>query len=238
MALILNIETSTTVCSVALAQNGIVISKRENHDEKSHAKTLTIYIDEVLKEAKVSFNQLDAIAVSKGPGSYTGLRIGVSVGKGLCYALNKPLIAVNTLQLMCLGLINKVNSGEVAIENFSSSYLLPMIDARRMEVYTALYSSDRKVIKDVSAEILTAESYEEILDVNRIVCFGNGAFKASELIKHPNFKYIADIYTQAQYMAEISEEFYLMKKFEDVAYFEPFYLKDFVATIPKKNIFN
>ncbi|MGE0089005.1 MAG: tRNA (adenosine(37)-N6)-threonylcarbamoyltransferase complex dimerization subunit type 1 TsaB [Bacteroidales bacterium] len=238
MALILNIETSTTVCSVALAKNGIAISKRENHDEKSHAKTLTIYIDEVLKEAKVNYNQLDAIAVSKGPGSYTGLRIGVSVGKGLCYALNKPLIAVNTLQLMCLGLINKVNSGEVPIENFSSSYLLPMIDARRMEVYTALYSSDAKVIKDVSAEIITPESYKEILDVSKIVCFGNGAFKASEIIKHPNFKFIPDIFTLAQYMTEISEEFYLMKKFEDIAYFEPFYLKDFVATVPKKNIFN
>jgi tRNA threonylcarbamoyladenosine biosynthesis protein TsaB len=237
MALILNIETSTTVCSVALAENGKVISERENHDEKSHAKSLTIYIEEVLNESKIRYNQLDAISVSKGPGSYTGLRIGVSVGKGLCYALEKPLIAINTLQLMCFSIINKIALKEIFIDNFDDAILLPMIDARRMEVYTGLFNSEGKKVRDIAAEIVTKESYSEVLEKNKLVFFGDGAQKVNEIIKHPNFKFIPDIYPLAQNMVTISEEYYTIKKFENTAYFEPFYLKDFVATIPKKNIF-
>jgi len=237
MALILNIETSTVVCSVALAKNGVVISKRENHDEKSHAKSLTLYIEEVLSESKVGFNQIDAIAVSKGPGSYTGLRIGVSVGKGLCYAIDKPLIAINTLQLMCFSIINKTRTKEIFISDFNKSILLPMIDARRMEVYTGLYTSDGQKIREVAAEIINKESFAELLEKNRIVCFGDGALKVNEVIKHQNFTYIPDICPLAENMTVLSEDYYKLKNFENTAYFEPFYLKDFVATIPKKNIF-
>ncbi len=237
MALILSIETSTIVCSVALAKNGVVVSKRENHDEKSHAKSLTLYIDEVLNESKVGFNQIDAIAVSKGPGSYTGLRIGVSVGKGLCYALGKPLIAINTLQLMCFSVINKIIKKEVFVDEFNKSTLLPMIDARRMEVYTGLYTSEGEKIREVAAEIINKESFAELLEKNKIVCFGDGAIKVNEIIKHKNFTYIPDICPLAENMAALSEESFKMKNFENTAYFEPFYLKDFVATIPKKNIF-
>jgi len=237
MALILNIESSTTVCSVALAVNGKVISKRENHDEKTHAKSLTIYIEEVLNESKIRYNQLDAISVSKGPGSYTGLRIGVSVGKGLCYALDKPLIAINTLQLMCFSIINKIASKEIFIDNFDNTILLPMIDARRMEVYTGLFNSEGKKVREIAAEIITQNSYSEVLEKNKLLFFGDGAQKVNEIIKHPNFKFIPDIYPLAQNMVALSEEYYAIKKFENTAYFEPFYLKDFVATIPKKNIF-
>lgn len=237
MALILNIETSTTVCSVALAKNGVVIGKRENHDDKSHAKSLTLYIDEVLKESKIPFSQIDAIAVSKGPGSYTGLRIGVSVGKGLCYALDKPLIAINTLQLMCFSIINKIASKEIIIDNMDNTILLPMIDARRMEVYTGLYSPEGKKVRDVAAEIINQNSFAELLEKNKIVYFGDGASKVNEIIKHPNFIFIPDIFPLAQNMVNLSEESYSIGNFENTAYFEPFYLKDFVATIPRKNIF-
>jgi tRNA threonylcarbamoyladenosine biosynthesis protein TsaB len=238
MALILNIETSTSVCSVALANNGQIICQKESNEEKSHAKLLTLFIDEVLKESATIFNQIDAIAVSKGPGSYTGLRIGVSVAKGLCYALGKPLIAINTLQLMCVGLVRKVKSGEIIIENTDTVVLVPMIDARRMEVYSALFTIKGEKIRDVEAEIINDNSFEELLKEKQLFCFGDGAIKAKEVIKHTSFMLVPGIYPSAQDMAELAEKAFCNKEIEDTAYFEPFYLKDFVATIPIKNIFN
>lgn len=237
MALILNIETSTTVCSVAISNNGKILSKRESHDEKSHAKQLTLFIDEVINESGFSYNQLDAIAVSKGPGSYTGLRIGVSAAKGLCYALEKPLIAINTLHLMCFGLIRQINSGKIAIDNFRDSILAPMIDARRMEVYNALFDSKGIKIKDVSAEIMHENSFDELLKSKQVICFGDGAQKVKEISKHNNLVFVSDIYPLAEDMVQLSEKHFTNKEFEDTAYFEPFYLKDFIATVPKKNIF-
>jgi tRNA threonylcarbamoyladenosine biosynthesis protein TsaB len=238
MALILNIETSTSVCSVALVNNGQIINQKESNDEKSHAKLLTLFIDEVLKKSATGFNQIDAIAVSKGPGSYTGLRIGVSAAKGFCYALGKPLIAINTLQLMCFGLVRKIKSGEIFIENPETAVLVPMIDARRMEVYSAFFTINGEKIRDVEAEIINEKSFEVVLKKKQLICFGDGAKKATEVISHSNFVLVSDIYPSAQDMAELSEKAFLNKTFEDTAYFEPFYLKDFVATIPKKNIFS
>ncbi|OFX82799.1 MAG: tRNA (adenosine(37)-N6)-threonylcarbamoyltransferase complex dimerization subunit type 1 TsaB [Bacteroidetes bacterium GWF2_33_16] len=238
MALILTIETSTRVCSVALSDNGKIISKKESNDEKSHAKLLTLFIDDVLKESSVNYNQLDAIAVSKGPGSYTGLRIGVSVAKGLCYALDKPLIAINTLQLMCFGVIRRVSLGDLQLDGFSDAILVPMIDARRMEVYTALYNSKAEKIRDVTAEIITENSFYELLKIKKLICFGDGAQKAKEVIEHSNLIYIADVTPLAIDMVTLSDIAFSQQHFENTAYFEPFYLKDFVATIPKKNIFS
>jgi tRNA threonylcarbamoyladenosine biosynthesis protein TsaB len=152
--------------------------------------------------------------------------------------LEKPLIAINTLQLMCVGLVRKINAGEIFIENSDTAVLVPMIDARRMEVYSALFTIDGEKIRDVEAEIINESSFAELLKEKQILCFGDGAKKAKDVIKHPNFIFVSDIYPSAQDMAELAEKAYTNKKFEDTAYFEPFYLKDFVATIPKKNIFS
>ena len=231
MPLILNIETSTNVCSVALCDDGEIISKRENNEGKSHASLLTVFIDEILKEVSVDIKKLDAIAVSKGPGSYTGLRIGVSVAKGLCYGADLKLISINTLQGMASGAILKYPELE------ENTLLCPMIDARRMEVYSALFDSKGGFAREVKAEIIDENSFSEELDKQNILFFGDGSEKITNIIKHPNAKFIADFAPSAEYMTELSEKAFSENKFEDVAYFEPFYLKDFVATVPKKNIF-
>lgn len=237
MALILNIETSTQVCSVAVSENFKIRGFKETSDEKSHAKYLTVFIDDLLKELNLTFNDLDVVAVSKGPGSYTGLRIGVSTAKGLCYAKNLPLIAVNTLQSMAQGLINKVHHGEISIPNFNQSLLVPMIDARRMEVYSAFFNAGSEFMREVKAEIIDKESYQEILQSQQMIFFGNGSEKITETINHKNAFFLKGVFPSAVDMAQLSNNFYLDKKFEDIAYFEPFYLKDFIATKPKKNIF-
>lgn len=230
MALILNIETSTQVCSVSISNNSDVIAFKESKDEKSHAKLLTIFIDELLKENNLTFNDFDAIAVSKGPGSYTGLRIGVSTAKGLCYAKDIPLIAINTLQSMANAIAQKNKYSEKAI-------LVPMIDARRMEVYSAFFDSNANFIRDVKAEIIDENSYQDLLPKSQMIFFGDGSEKIKDVIKHENALFIDNQYPSSVDMALLSEKAFEKKQFENVAYFEPFYLKDFVATVPKKNIF-
>lgn len=237
MALILSIETSTRVCSVALIRQGVVIGQKESNDEKSHAKLLTLFIHDLLKENTIDFKELKAIAVSKGPGSYTGLRIGVSTAKGLCYALDIPLIAINTLQSMSYGIIRRVNSGEIQAPGFENTILCPIIDARRMEVYSAFYNSDGEIIRDVKAEIIDENSFSETLDKTKMLFFGDGTEKVKSVINSPNVIFIDGINPSAMDMATLSDRAYKNKQFEDVAYFEPFYLKDFIATIPHKNIF-
>ena len=234
MGLILNIETATRVCSVALAKDGIVLDVKESTEEKSHAALLAVFIDQILKERQLTAGQLDAIAVSKGPGSYTGLRIGVSTAKGLCYGANIPLVAVTTLRVMAKGalepdLLKNQSKNENVI-------LCPMIDARRMEVYTALFDTQLNMIHPIEAKIIDKDSFHEILQNNRIVFFGSGAAKCRETIVHENAVFSDQPEPSASYMAELTEEAFREKKFEDVAYFEPFYLKDFIATVPKKNI--
>ena len=237
MALILNIETSTRVCSVCISKDGIVQSFRETNDEKTHAKLLTVFIDEIVKEQNLSFNDFDAIAVSKGPGSYTGLRIGVSTAKGLCYAKDLPLIAVNTLEAMANGVISKVKLNEVSIDGFENAILVPMIDARRMEVYSAFFNSRGGSIREVKAEIIDENSYSEILAKQKMIFFGDGSEKITETIKHENAIFIENANPSSRSMVSLSEDAYIKEEFNDIAYFEPFYLKDFVATISKKNIF-
>ncbi|PLX13665.1 MAG: tRNA (adenosine(37)-N6)-threonylcarbamoyltransferase complex dimerization subunit type 1 TsaB [Marinilabiliales bacterium] len=237
MALILNIETSTTVCSVCLSMNGELLGIKESSEEKSHAKKLTIFIDDLLKDRGYNFDNIDAVAISKGPGSYTGLRIGVSTAKGFCFAKNIPLIAVNTLQAMANGIINKIHSDELKIEHFKESILVPMIDARRMDVYSAFFNPKGVFVRDVKAEIIEEDSYTDVLNKKKMFFFGDGSEKIHDIIKHKNAFFIENVNPSSKDMLKLSEQAYKNKDFEDVAYFEPFYLKDFVATVPKKNIF-
>ncbi len=223
MAYILNIETSTTNCSVALSQNGRVIGyKEDNSSAYSHAERLHVYIDDVLKTASVSIDQLNAIAISKGPGSYTGLRIGVSAAKGLCYALNLPLISVPTLE----ALAHQVETPKGPI--------IAMLDARRMEVYSAIYDAQHIEIRSTEAEVLTPELYHELLDKSPVYFIGNGVAKTKALITHKNAQFVEDKLPSAQQMCALSYDKFKSNAFEDVAYFEPFYLKDFIAIPSKK----
>jgi tRNA threonylcarbamoyladenosine biosynthesis protein TsaB len=223
MAYVLNIETSTTNCSVALSKNGSVVAyKEDNSLGYSHAERLHVYIDEVLQTAKVSIDQLDAIAISKGPGSYTGLRIGVSAAKGLCYALDVPLISVPTLE----ALAHQVDAPKGAV--------VAMLDARRQEVYSAIFDDHFSELRATEAEVLTPESYQELLESSPVYFIGNGVAKTKALIAHKNAYFIEDKLPSAQQMCALSFEKYKTKNFEDVAYFEPFYLKDFIAIPSKK----
>lgn len=231
MGLILNIETATNVCSVALAKDGQLIALKESKEDKTHAALLTVFIEEILKENNIKISNLDAIAVSKGPGSYTGLRIGVSAVKGLCYGANKSLISVCTLQSMAQGIIE-----QTAPEKLNSAWLCPMLDARRMEVYSAFYDHNNEKKKDIAADIIDENSYQDILDARKVFFFGNGADKCREFIKHENAEFIADIFPSAINVMKLSERAFSNQTFEDVAYFEPFYLKDFVALTSKKNL--
>jgi len=237
MALILNIETSTTVCSVSISLNGAIQGLRESKEEKTHAKLLTVFIDQLLKELNYRIEDFDAIAVSKGPGSYTGLRIGVSTAKGLCYAKDIPLIAINTLHSMANGMILKYESKETLFEDFDNSIIVPMIDARRMEVYSAFFNSKGEFIRDVKAEIIDENSYQDILANQKMIFFGDGSEKIRDTITHKNAIFVSQINPSSLDMAGLSEFAFQNKEFENIAYFEPFYLKDFVATVPKKNIF-
>ena len=219
MALILLIETATKSCSVSLSsENKIIACKEEVNKQYSHAEKLTVFITELFKTQDFSIKDLDAIAVSKGPGSYTGLRIGISTAKGLCYALDIPLISVSTLKAMAFRMAQKEES----------DLYCPMIDARRMEVYNAFYNNTNKEIRGIQADIIEAHSYQKELD-KKVLFFGDGAQKCKQIIQHPNAKFLDDIFPSSKDMLEIANEKFSEKIFEDVAYFEPFYLKDFVT---------
>ena len=235
MPLILNIETSTEVCSVALARNGNIVTLKENLSEQNHAKLLTLFIAELLDESEIAVDQLDAIAVSGGPGSYTGLRIGVSVAKGMCYGAKLPLIAITSLEAMANHVICNITNEHT--NKSKQNLFCPMIDARRMEVYTSFYDINCNQIREIKADIIDHQSYIQYLNEGFVFFFGNGASKCREAINHPNAIFINDIVTSASHMISLSEQKFKAGKFADVAYYEPFYLKDFIATIPVKNIF-
>ena len=219
---ILNLETATTNCSVSLSQNGKTIVLKEDNDKSySHAERLHVYIDEVLKEANIKPSDLDAISVSKGPGSYTGLRIGVSAAKGLCFALDKPLISIPTLGAL---------AHQVKIEE---GVIVSMLDARRMEVYSAIYDSNYNQIRETQAQILDETSFSDYLEKGKVYFIGNGVEKTKTLINHPNAFFIEDKLPSANDMSLLAYNKYKKKDIEDVAYFEPYYLKDFVALKPK-----
>lgn len=234
MTLILNIETATEVCSVALGRDGKLLSLRESKSGFTHSENVTVFIDEVIKEAGVSLNALDAIAVSKGPGSYTGLRIGVSTAKGLCFALEKPLIAVPTLKSLTASAINNISNLSRTFRTQISMLFCPTLDARRMEVYCAVYDTELKEVETTSAKIINENSFTKILESNQVYFFGNGAMKCKSLITNPNAVFIEDVFASAASMISLSEKLFADPEFsgEDAAYFEPFYLKDFVAGKP------
>jgi len=222
---ILNIETSTNVCSVAISASGKCIFSRSNADGMNHATMLSPFIEEAFRFWAPK--KPDAIAVSGGPGSYTGLRIGVSTAKGLSYGLEIPLIAIETLEIIALMAKNR-------IENPSENSLLcAMIDARRMEVYSAFYDFDGNLFRNVSADIIDENSYANLLENNTIYFFGNGAPKCKAILTHTNAIFIDDIVPLAENMISLAENAFLEQKFADVAYYEPFYLKEFYTTAPK-----
>ena len=223
MSTILCLETATTNCSVALSINGEVVALKEDYDiQYSHAERLHTYIEEVLAFAKIEKQHLDAIAVSKGPGSYTGLRIGVSAAKGLCYALDIPLIAVPTLD----ALSHQVHEAHAA-------YIISMLDARRMEVYSAIFDSSHKQVRTTQAQILETSSFNEYLDRGQVYFVGNGVAKFKEICKHPNAVFIDDKLPSSRELCNLAQQKYAASDFEDVAYFEPYYLKDFIAGVKK-----
>lgn len=235
MALILNIETSTEVCSVVLARDGVVIQSRENLTGQNHARLVTVLIDELLSASDITVDQIDAVAVSGGPGSYTGLRIGVSVAKGICYASNLALIAITSLEAMAHYVIHNLKNYQ--LPESENILFCPMIDARRMEVYTAFYDKNGTQIRKIQADIIDHQSYLSYLENNTVLFFGNGSSKCRDAVTHPNAIFISGIITSAKNMIPLAERDFRLQKFVDVAYYEPFYLKDFVATIPVKNIF-
>lgn len=225
MAKILNIETSTTVCSISVGIDGKIVSVNEVNDGYSHAEEIEGLIEKSLNEAHLNLKKLDAISVSKGPGSYTGLRIGVSISKGLCYGLNIPLISVPTLESLAL------NPKVVSHKNVQK---IPMLDARRMEVYACVFSSKNEVVKPTMAVVIDAHSFAETLQ-NPTVLFGPGSQKCQPTFaQNPNAIFIENVLPSAAQMVSISEEKFIRNKVENLAYFEPFYLKDFVAGKPKK----
>jgi tRNA threonylcarbamoyladenosine biosynthesis protein TsaB len=221
---ILNIETATTNCSVSLSKNGdTILLKEDNNTSYSHAERLHLYIDYVLREAGLDSSDLSAISISQGPGSYTGLRIGVSAAKGLCFALDIPLISIPTLESLAHQV--KLNKG----------CIIAMLDARRMEVYSAVFNSELKQIRETQAQILDETSFAKYLEKGLVYFIGNGVNKTKALIQHPNAQFINDRLPSANDMSALAYYKYKISDTEDVAYFEPFYLKDFVALKPKKS---
>jgi tRNA threonylcarbamoyladenosine biosynthesis protein TsaB len=229
MALILNIETATPICSVCLAKDGELLDLREDRQGTSHARLLTVFIDDLLKCNKLKTNQLDAIAISSGPGSYTGLRIGTSVAKGLCYALNKPLIAVPTLLALAKGIHDKVtkHNSEAPFGGLGAGAYMPVLDARRMDIYTSLYDTNYKELLPVACPTVDQSLQEKILLFGEIYIGGNAVNKCREIFTSPHIHFVGEINSDSRNMIPFSASKLQHAQFEDMAYFEPFYLKDF-----------
>lgn len=254
---IINIETATTVCSVAIADKGQIVFEKVSYDGPSHASLLGVFVEEAVNESKVQGLEIDAVAVSSGPGSYTGLRIGVSMAKGLCYGWHVPLLRIPTLDILASKVIQTVSASSIPVTSIpaasvsDNALVLPdsetmptsteglfcaMLDARRMEVYAAIYDGSLRQIRGTEAEIVTEASYATFLEKQIVYFFGNGAGKCKGLIQSSNAVFVDDVHPLASEMALLSKKAYDEKKFEDVAYFEPFYLKDFIATVAKNKL--
>lgn len=223
MSLILSLETSAKVCSVAVHDQGKLISSKEIHIEQSHASKLAVLIDEVIRESNTELNQFSAVAVSSGPGSYTGLRIGTSTAKGLCYALDIPLISIGSLELL---------GYQISKQNSAHAYLCPMIDARRMEVYCEVFDSLLNVVQPIEAKVIEPSSFAELLTENEIIFFGDGSDKCKDQITHPNANFVSGIYAAASEMGDLVYKKFQQQQFEDLASFEPHYLKEFMIKKP------
>ena len=233
MSLILCIETGTDICSVGIARDGELMSLRESDQGRDHAKQVAVFVDELLRETGVKPDELDAVAVGMGPGSYTGLRIGVSFAKGLCYGLNIPLLAVGSLEALTDVAIKDYEAGIIQVDGWDEALLCPMVDARRMEVYTQIFNSRCEAQSEVSAEIITEESFSQWRAKGKLVIFGNGAAKCQEML--PDAIYI-DVAPSARGLTRIAHQLFEAGKTVDIAYFEPFYLKDFVVIPSKKKL--
>ncbi len=234
MALILCIETGTDICSVGIAENGELISLRESDEGRDHARKVGVFVGEILRENRIDPEDLDAVAVGKGPGSYTGLRIGVSFAKGLCYGLRKPLIAVGSLDALCEVAREDHEAGILAVEEWERAVLCPMVDARRMEVYTRLFDAQGRPLTEVAAEVIDAGSFAEWRAKGPFVIFGNGAAKCAEVLADA---VTVPVTPSARGLARLAQAAYDRNEFADTAYFEPFYLKNFVATTSRKKLF-
>ncbi len=228
MSCILNIETSTNVCSVAVSNDAECIFNKEDYSGPHHNEQLGRYVDEALSFIDSHSLKLDAVAVSCGPGSYTGLRIGTSMAKGICYGRDVKLIAIPTLELLTVPVLLKEQAEE------ENALLVPMLDARRMEVYAQVFDRSLEEVREIKADVVTVDTYKEYLEKGPVYFFGNGAAKCMEEINNPNAHLIKDVVPLAKYMFTLTEKRIAQGKFDDVAYFVPFYLKDFVAKLPKK----
>ena len=229
MSILLSIETATEACSCALIKDGQVLINKEDHIGRTHSSSLGIFVSEILEFVRENKLKLNAIVISSGPGSYTGLRIGVSEAKGLSYGLDIPLIAIPTPKIMAWIVKNQVES---------NALLCPMIDARRMEVYSTFYDSSLNVVRETAADIVDQHSFANLLNDHQIVFFGNGAEKCKKELTHHNAQFLSNIIPLASAMYALGNEALEKKDFVDVAYFEPFYLKEFVATVAKNKLFN
>ena len=234
MSLILCIETGTDICSVGIARDGELMSLRESDQGRDHAKQVAVFVDELLRETGVKPDELDAVAVGMGPGSYTGLRIGVSFAKGLCYGLNIPLLAVGSLEALTDVAIKDYEAGIIQVEGWDEAFLCPMVDARRMEVYTQVFDSKANPLSSVTAEVVDENTLaEHRAATDHFVVFGSGAAKCAEILGAE----LIDVTPSVRGMATIAEQKFADGNFADVAYFEPYYLKDFVVTTSKKKLF-
>lgn len=234
MALILCIETGTDVCSVGIAENGELISLRESDEGRDHARKVGVFVDEILRENRLSPEDLDAVAVGKGPGSYTGLRIGVSFAKGLCYGLQKPMIAIGSLDALTEVAREDNEAGILSVDDWAHAVLCPMVDARRMEVYTQLFDTQGRPLTEVRAEVVGPESFSEWRSRAPFVIFGNGAAKCVDVLPDA---VLVRVTPSARGISRLAQEAYDRQEFADVAYFEPFYLKNFVVTQSRKRLF-
>ena len=233
MSLILCIETGTDICSVGIARDGELVSLRESAEGRDHAKYVGVFVDELLRETGIAPDELDAVAVGMGPGSYTGLRIGVSFAKGLCYGQQIPLIAVGSLEALAEVAIEDNEAGILDVENWNDAVLCPMVDARRMEVYTQLFDAAGNPLSEVSAEVVDENTFADIRRDKQLVIFGNGASKCCEVMSDATFIEVAP---SARGLARKAEQKLSAGQVEDIAYFEPFYLKDFVVIPSKKKL--
>lgn len=233
MSLILCIETGTDICSVGIARDGELVSLRESAEGRDHAKHVGVFVNELLSETGIAPEELDAVAVGMGPGSYTGLRIGVSFAKGLCYGLQIPLVAIGSLDALAQVAIEDNEAGILHVEAWDEALLCPMVDARRMEVYTRLYSATGEPLSDVRAEIVGEDSFADVREKRQLVIFGNGAAKCREVLSDATYINVAP---SARGLARLAEQRLQEGKTEDIAYFEPFYLKDFVVIPSKKKL--
>lgn len=227
MKIILSIETATPVCSVALHQEGKILGLYELYSEKSHSEQLSVLIEQICKQNNITLKEISAVAVSQGPGSYTGLRIGTATAKGLCFALQKPLVAVNTLEAMVWQISDWVEK---------DALLCPMIDARRMEVYCLLANREKEIIEPTQALVVEESSFEKYLSGQKIIFFGNGASKCKDILKHKNAVFWENLHPSARSIGQIAWQKYQSAEFENIIYFEPYYLKDFIGVQPTKKM--